>query len=120
MVLRRPLIPRSGPQTEPRTKRVRPSFPLFAVALLVSLPAGAQQSPTPLFNTPPAPPAGATSSEQGALAAQPSAPPAPAATSAGRVFCDQNVSVQPADPASVPDRYRPFVGIFSDADWNPQ
>ena len=39
---------------------------------------------------------------------------------AGRVFCDQNVTAQPADPASVPDRYRQFVGIFSDADWNPQ
>jgi hypothetical protein len=36
------------------------------------------------------------------------------------VFCDQNVVAQPADPASVADRYRPFVGIFSDADWNPQ
>jgi hypothetical protein len=36
------------------------------------------------------------------------------------VFCDQNVSAQPTDPASVSDHYRQFVGIFSDADWNPQ
>jgi hypothetical protein len=39
---------------------------------------------------------------------------------AGRVFCDQTVTVQPADPHSAPENYRDFVGIFSDADWNPQ
>ena len=36
------------------------------------------------------------------------------------MFCDQNVTAQPADPASVPEPYRPFIGIFSDAAWNPQ
>ena len=48
----------------------------------------------------------------------PAAAPAPAA--AGRVFCDQTVTAQPADPASVPQDDRAFAGIFSDADWNPQ
>ncbi|HVH81220.1 MAG TPA: hypothetical protein VM782_17610 [Stellaceae bacterium] len=30
------------------------------------------------------------------------------------------MTAQPADSSSVPERYRDFVGIFSDADWNPQ
>jgi hypothetical protein len=38
----------------------------------------------------------------------------------GRDFCGQNVTAQAADSRSVPDRYRPFIGIFSDAAWNPQ
>ena len=63
-----------------------------AILLLTCLPAAAQQQPTPL------------------------AAPQPA----GRVFCDQTVTAQPADPHSVPETYRDFVGIFSDADWNPQ
>lgn len=57
-------------------------------------------------------------------------PPPPAADSgsaptagapeAGRVFCDQTVTYRLAPPGSVPERYRPFVGIFSDASWTPQ
>ncbi|MGC2412710.1 MAG: hypothetical protein WA459_08445, partial [Stellaceae bacterium] len=37
-----------------------------------------------------------------------------------RVFCEQPVTVQLADPDSVPQRYRPFIGIWSDASWTPQ
>jgi hypothetical protein len=115
------------------------SLRIFAVIVitLLSLPASAQQQPMPLFNAQPLPPPAAAPSEQSApashpLAVLPAGPsdqapptqlPSPAAASSaqtGRVFCDQNVLAQPADPASVPDRYRPFVGIFSDADWNPQ
>lgn len=43
------------------------------------------------------------------------APPA-----AERVFCNQPVSVHVTDPASVPERYRPFIGMWSDASWTPQ
>jgi len=61
-------------------------------------------SPAPAAGSPPAAPASAEA------AAQPAT---------GRVFCDQNVSfhLMPAD--SVPERYRPFVGMFSDAAWTP-
>jgi hypothetical protein len=73
-----------------------------------------------LFNTLPAnPPATPDQSAPNGSALAPPAASQPALAT-GRVFCDQHVSAQPADPASVPDRYRPFVGIFSDADWNPQ
>jgi hypothetical protein len=93
----------------------------FVAILLLATSAAAQQ-PTRLFNTPPATPSPAPapvapSSDQ-PLPAQP--PPAPAVPYAGRDFCEQNVTAQPAPPSSVPARYRQFVGIFSDADWNPQ
>ena len=80
--------------------------------------------------TPPRwPPASATSPGLGA-AGSPLAPP-PAAPSSidamrssgpapDRVFCTQPISVHVADRDSVPERYRPFVGIWSDASWTPQ
>ncbi len=37
-----------------------------------------------------------------------------------RVFCEQPVTVQLADPDAVAQRYRPFIGIWSDASWTPQ
>jgi len=36
------------------------------------------------------------------------------------VFCDQPVTIRLADRAAIPDPYRPFIGIWSDAAWNPQ
>jgi hypothetical protein len=64
------------------------------------------------------------------LAPPPATPPAgaamepPAATPGteptGRVFCEQPVTVQLADPGAVPERFRPFIGIWSDASWTPQ
>src|SRR5438128_11636576 len=36
----------------------------------------------------------------------------------GRVFCEQNVSFRLADPATVPEPYRRFLGIWSDAAWD--
>jgi hypothetical protein len=36
-----------------------------------------------------------------------------------RVFCEQPIGVRLADPAAVAERYRPFVGIWSDASWTP-
>src|SRR5580698_3964470 len=91
-------------------------IPILAASVLLAVtgPVLAQQQPVPLFNTLPANPpspvaAPPTLPDQGT-------PPAPA----GRDFCGQNVTAQPADPGSVPDRYREFVGIFSDAAWNAQ
>jgi hypothetical protein len=37
---------------------------------------------------------------------------------AGRVFCEQNVSYRLADPSTVPDPYRRFLGVWSDAAWD--
>jgi hypothetical protein len=42
----------------------------------------------------------------------------PAASPPDRVFCEQDVSFQVADPATIPDSYRRFVGIWSDAAWD--
>ena len=44
--------------------------------------------------------------------------PAPSEPQAGRVFCEQNVSYRLAEPATVPERYRRFLGAWSDAAWN--
>jgi hypothetical protein len=46
--------------------------------------------------------------------------PAPQAGEAqpGRVFCEQNVGFQLADPATVPENYRRFLGVWSDAAWD--
>ena len=46
--------------------------------------------------------------------------PAPEASGPGRVFCEQTVQYRLADPAALPERYRQFVGIWSDAAWTPQ
>ena len=85
---------------------------LLAILPLAAAPALAQQ-PTPLF-TPSAPPAGPP--DQPAPA--PTVPPADASPS--RVFCGQTVAYHPADPESVPPAGQPFIGIWSDAAWNPQ
>jgi hypothetical protein len=37
-----------------------------------------------------------------------------------RIFCNQPVTVHIADRDTVPERYRPFIGIWSDAAWTPQ
>ena len=61
-----------------------------------------------------------------AIGAVPPAGPAPMPNQANlgpgtaRVFCEQQVTVRLADPDSVPARYRPFLGIWSDAAWSPQ
>ena len=48
-------------------------------------------------------------------------PPAAPALSApiGRVVCEQPVTVRLADPEVVAERFRPFIGIWSDASWTP-
>ena len=57
------------------------------------------------------PPAAEPSPGPGVVTAEPES---------GRVFCDQNVTFRMASRASVPEQYRPFLGIFSDAAWTPQ
>jgi hypothetical protein len=46
------------------------------------------------------------------------APPAAVESPAGRVFCEQSVSYRIADPSSVPESYRRFLGAWSDAAWD--
>jgi hypothetical protein len=71
-------------------------------------PPGIPGSPSPVQNVEPAPgPAGSLT-------------PLPAPEATARVFCQQPVTVRLADPASVPERYRRFLGIWSDAAWTPQ
>ncbi len=36
------------------------------------------------------------------------------------MFCDQPVTVRLADRDGIPDPYRQFIGIWSDAAWTPQ
>lgn len=47
-------------------------------------------------------------------------PPAEATPAEGRVFCHQSVDFHVAPRENVPEPYRPFVGIWSDAAWTPQ
>jgi hypothetical protein len=124
MTLRKTLI-LGCKRSEPRRRRFR--LPTIVIGLLVTLPAMAQQ-PVPLFNTlqaNPPPASGAPQAPPDQATPPPATPappqaPSPPAEAAGRVFCGQNVTAHPADPHSVPERYRQFLGIFSDADWTPQ
>jgi hypothetical protein len=51
-------------------------------------------------------------------AAPQSLPTQPVETPGGRVFCEQNVNFRIADSATIPEDYRRFVGIWSDAAWD--
>jgi hypothetical protein len=106
------------PGTAPRSIEAEPLPPI----------APAPETARPSDTAPPAglapPPA---ASPAGAAMEPPAGVPpmaAPAATPGteptGRVFCEQPVTVQLADPGAVPERFRPFVGIWSDASWTPQ
>ena len=114
----------------------------LAVAALVTLStaAFAQQSspPTPLYPgaaprsiepepLPPLPPAATAPPAASSPSPPPAATPPPVAPprriarpGTVRVFCDQQVAVQLADPFTLPDPYRRFVGVWSDASWTPQ
>jgi hypothetical protein len=54
----------------------------------------------------------------GAVVAQ--APPTGPEPQSGRVFCEQSVSYRIADPGTVPEPFRRFLGAWSDAAWNPK
>jgi hypothetical protein len=88
-----------------------PAAPPIEATPLAPPPAEAAPAPSaPAGPAPPLPPAAV------APAPVPASPPAPAAD---RVFCDQNVGYRVVDPATVPEPYRQYVGIFSDASWTP-
>jgi len=93
-------------------------FGLIAV-VLVSLAAPSwAQAPIPLGSPlpPPGPPLAGPPPAGPPSAGLPPEAQAPQ----GREFCQQSVSFTVAPQDSVPDAYRAFVGIFSDAAWNPQ
>jgi hypothetical protein len=46
------------------------------------------------------------------------APPPEAEPQSGRVFCDQSVSYRLADPSTIPESYRRFLGAWTDAAWD--
>jgi hypothetical protein len=97
-----------------------------ATLLMLALAATASaQQPAPLNAPQPLPPPSSLPQGGPAPSASPeqASPPQAAPETApapSRVFCDQSVGYRLADPASVPELYRPFVGIWSDADWTPQ
>jgi len=68
----------------------------------------------------PLPPPGPASQPSGPAPplSAPAAPPV-ISESARREFCGQPVSFQLADPATVAEPYRAFIGIWSDAAWTP-
>src|SRR3954452_20562232 len=106
----------------------------IAVALLIGTTASFAQSPespVPLFPTAPrsfesVPNSGMPGSPrpigdpETAPGSAESLTPPPAPEASARVFCQQPVTVRLADPDSVPERYRGFLGIWSDAAWTPQ
>ena len=71
----------------------------FCLTLLTAAAAPAQ-APTPPVGEPPA------------------AAPQTSGTQPGRVFCEQNVSFQLSDPSTIPENFRRFVGVWSDAAWD--
>ena len=87
-----------------------------SLMLLTSVAAMAQIPPPTGAPQPLAPPEPQATEPQ-APAAQAPAAQAPAEQS-GRVFCEQNVDVRLADPDTVPEPYRRFLGIWSDAAWD--
>jgi len=95
-----PLLPAAAP----RSFEAEPLPPL-APAPAPEMP----RSPRPLREAKITPPA----------AAAPEGPPS-AANATARIFCEQPVTVRLADRESVPERYRGFVGMWSDAAWTPQ
>jgi hypothetical protein len=101
------------PGTGPRSIEAEPLAPI----------APAPEIARPSDRVPPAglapPPA---ASPAGAATEPPTGTPqvAPGTEPTGRVFCEQPVTVQLADPGTIPERFRPFVGIWSDASWTPQ
>jgi hypothetical protein len=92
-------------------------------ALALAQPAS---TPVPLYPTPhaivpePLPPPPAEDTARPASPNFPPSPPPPAMSAPNeRVFCEQPVAVQLADPNGVAEPYRPFIGIWSDASWTP-
>lgn len=76
----------------------------FCLTLLTAAMALAQAQTSPIGEPP---------------AAAPQSPALQASgTQPGRVFCEQNVSFQLSDPSTIPENFRRFVGVWSDAAWD--
>ena len=94
---------------------------IISCAILAAGAAQAQQ-PTPLLPPPDQPaqtvPPGEPLSPPAPPSPQTPAPPADAGPS--RIFCGQTVTYRLADPVAVPEAYRQFIGLWSDAAWTPQ
>jgi hypothetical protein len=45
-------------------------------------------------------------------------PPPMAEPQAARVFCEQSISYRIADPSTIPESYRRFLGAWTDAAWD--
>jgi len=83
---------------------------------LPPLPPARSEPPAAMPLPPPAeapPPTAATSPP-------PTAPPILTGPATERVFCDQPITVRLPERGAIPERYRPFIGIWSDAAWTPQ
>jgi len=100
-----PLAPLPSSPSLPAPPSYVPSPPSY-------MPSPPRAEPPPYMPAGPRPPGAAL---------EPPPPPAAAMPSEGgsRVFCDQAVTFRLADPAAIPDAFRPFIGIFSDAAWTP-
>lgn len=94
---------------------------VLALLLLAPAAAMAQQPGPPLppaVTAQPLPPPAAAAAPAGAPS-PPATPAQPAVAGSARVFCDHPVSVKLAARSAVPERYRKFIGIWSDASWTP-
>jgi hypothetical protein len=76
----------------------------FCLTLLTAAAAPAQAPTSPIGGPPAAVPQSAT--------------PQASAMQPGRVFCEQNVSFQLSDPSTIPEDFRRFIGVWSDAAWD--
>jgi hypothetical protein len=85
-------------------------FSLFILLLTMSLANAAMgQGASPPTGSPPA-----------AQTTPPQEPQPSAEQPPGRVFCDQNVIYHLASADAVPEQYRRFLGVWSDASWDPK
>src|SRR5258705_11803965 len=100
-----PLYPGAAPRSiEPEPLPPLSSSPM-APPVAASPAPSVPPTPVPLPATlPPAPTASA---------------PTPAGPATQPVFSGQPVTIRLADRAAIPNPYRPFIGIWSDAAWNP-
>jgi hypothetical protein len=78
----------------------------FCLILLAAAAARAQAPTPPIVEPPAAPPQ--------------SPAPQTSGVQPGRVFCEQTVSFQLADSSTIPENFRRFVGVWSDAAWDPR
>jgi hypothetical protein len=88
---------------------------VFCLSLLSAASAMAQAPPP--AEAPPAPGPPPAIGEPQPLAPPPSEAE-PGEPQSGRVFCGQSINFRLADPSSVPDDDRRYVGVWSDAAWD--